>query len=89
MENLSIDVQEMAGGTLTLTRVGRKLVKVSYETHAVRERKDLARAKGIDTFESCQHCGTWIDRNHRGYWVDINEHFLCRYSPVSMHKPCD
>lgn len=89
MENLNVELCEMAGGILKLTRVGSKLVKVSYETHALAERKALAAAKGIYHFESCKHCGTWLDQNHRGAWVDINERFLCRYSPTSMHAPVD
>lgn len=76
---------EMADGVLTMIREGRKLVKVSYETKLAAHYRAIEAAGDVE-LKRCQECGTWLEQNDRGHWVDLSSRFLCRTSPTSMHR---
>lgn len=79
---------EMADGVLTLIREGRKLVKVSYETKQIAHYRALQAMRVDDDIilKRCQECGTWLEENERGVWVDFSNRFLCLKSQTNMHR---
>lgn len=87
----TVELIETGDGVLSFTREGRKLVKVSFEDRITQQAKARHAAKATITeneveLKRCQECGTWLEQNDRGYWVDFAERFLCKPSPTSMHR---
>lgn len=79
---MTTETIKMAEGILTLTRDGRKLVKVSYDTG-----KKITLANSMfGNIDTCAHCGCFLEEDDRGVMVDFMDRFLCRQSPTSMHK---
>lgn len=79
---MQVETIKMSEGILTLTRDGRKLVKVSYDTG---KKINLATSMFGD-IDSCVYCGCFLEENERGVMVDFMDRFLCRQSPSAMHK---
>lgn len=79
---MTTETLTMGDGTLTLTRDGRKLVKVSF-LHNDQSNKPQS---FFDTLETCRHCGTYLEDDGRGTWRDFGGRFLCKESPSCMHS---
>lgn len=84
---LRAEVVECADGVLNLLWEGNKLAGVSFDTRAPKRAPNQNSYNPLTyEWEFCAHCGTWLEKDDRGAWVDLNDRFLCRESPSSMHK---
>lgn len=88
---MDVEVLQMAEGVLTLVRQNGKLVGSTYSHNPtikiVQEREEMRAILGDSDPERCFYCGTWVDLFENGSYYDFADHFLCRQSPTSMHRP--